>query len=197
MDHGRRPENSRGTGIDGLTKSIFKFMNANEISPKANVRMARIQKTSKYLRLVLQYGILFYIFSGLLLSLLAEHGIIPSIFIIHAPAAQFVRNDFVIFPIYSCLLLIGFLFWYRTVVRLFGFFEQGVLFTAETVRCIQILGGIYFAKFFLQMVFHFSVTNPVWINSKFNDLFIGFFIFFIGWLMNEARKIREEQELTI
>ena len=29
------------------------------------------------------------------------------------------------------------------------------------------------------------------------DLFTGFFIIFIGWLIDEARKIREEQELTV
>jgi hypothetical protein len=173
-------------------------MNANEISPKANSRMNRIQKVSKYLRLILQYGILLWCFFRLLLSLLADHGIISSIMKISNSATKPIGNDlFLIVPIYSCMLLIGFLFWYRTVVKLFGLFEKGILFTAETVRCIQILGGIYFAKFFLELTFHFIVANPALISSRFGDLFIGFFIFFIGWLIDEARKIQEEQELTV
>jgi Protein of unknown function (DUF2975) len=132
-----------------------------------------------------------------LLSLLAEHGIIPAIMKASNSAPVLSKTDLVVIPLYSCMLLIGFLFWYRTVVKLFGFFEKGILFTAETVRCIQILGGIYFAKFFLQLISHFIATNPVLIGSKFGDLFTGFFIFFIGWLIDEARKIREEQEFTV
>ena len=43
--------------------------------------------------------------------------------------------------------LIVFLFWFRTIFKLLGLFEKGILFTAETVRCLQILGGIYILKF--------------------------------------------------
>jgi len=174
-------------------------MNANEISLKANVRMTRIQKVSKYLRLILQYGILLWILFGLLIGLLADYKIkTPSFPKSSWSAPVLVGTDlYWVFPIYSCLLLIMFLFWYRTVVKLFGFFEKGILFTAETVRCIQILGGIYFARFLLEMICHFFVQNPVLIKSRLSDLFTGFFIFFIGWLIDEARKIREEQELTV
>ena len=172
-------------------------MNANEISPKTNPRMNRIQKVSKYLRLFLQYGIPLWVLFGLLQGVLADYGIkIPS-FSKDSNSTHLGTDADLIFPLYWCLLLVLFLFWYRTVVKLFGFFEKGILFMAETVRCIQILGGIYFAKFFLELTFHFLVTNPVLIRSRFDDLFTGFFIFFIGWLIDEARKIREEQELTV
>jgi hypothetical protein len=33
--------------------------------------------------------------------------------------------------------------------------------------------------------------------AGFDDLFTGLLIIFIGWLIDEARKIREEQELTV
>jgi len=92
-----------------------------------------------------------------------------------------------------------FLFWYRTVVKLFGFFEKGILFTAETVRCIQTLGSIYIAGFLLALIFHFLLQDTerqlLWVGIS--DPFTGFFIIFIGWLIDEARKIREEQELTV
>ena len=82
------------------------------------------------------------------------------------------------------------------VLKLFGFFEKGILFTAETVRCIQILGGIYIADFLVSFIFYFLI--PKFLNDwGLGHLLAGLFIIFIGWLIDEARKIREEQELTV
>jgi len=135
-------------------------MNANEMTPKANDRMNRIQKISKYLRLILQYGIPLWILFGLLQGLLVDYGIKIPTFSNTSSTPVLAGNDLLtIFPLYWCLLLIVFLFWYRTVVKLFGFFEKGILFTAETVRCIQILGGVYFVRFFLELIFQFLVQN--------------------------------------
>jgi hypothetical protein len=174
-------------------------MNANEIAPKTNPRLSRIQKVSKYLRLILQYGIPLWFLFGLAQGMLVDYGIkIPSFSKSHGSAPVLMGTDLhLIFPLYWSLLLIMFLFWYRNVIKLFGFFEKGILFTAETVRCIQILGGIYFVRFFLELIFQFLVQNPELIKPRLSDLFTGFFIFFIGWLIDEARKIREEQELTV
>src|ERR1035437_305455 len=175
-------------------------MNATEISTKANDRMTRIQKVSKQLRLVLQYGIPLWFVSGLAMSVLVmDYGVKIPFFSKHSDSSSAIAGTdlYYIFPLYWCLLMVVFLFWYRAVVKLFGFFERGVLFTAETVRCMQILGGIYFVRFSLELIFQFLVSNPELIRSRWTDLFTGFFIFFIGWLIDEARKIREEQELTV
>jgi len=174
-------------------------MNLNETAPGTDDRLNRIQKISRYLRLALQYGIPLFVLLGLTQGMLAEYGIkMPSLPKSTWSAPVLTGSDMhVVYPLYSSLLLLVFLFWYRTVVRLFGCFERGVLFTAETVRFIQILGGIYFARFFLELIFQFLVLNPVLIKSRLSDLFTGFFTFFIGWLIDEARKIREEQELTV
>jgi hypothetical protein len=173
-------------------------MNANEISPKADSRLNRIQKVSKWLRLILQYGIPLWVILDLTLSMLViSYGIKMPFFSIQASKAH-EHDTSAMFPVYGVLLLIVFLFWYRTILKLFGLFEKGVLFTAETVRCIQILGGIYIARFFLALVFKFLLPNDEWVGAGLhNNLFIGFFMIFIGWLLDEARKIREEQELTV
>jgi hypothetical protein len=177
-------------------------VDANEISPKANPRMNRIQKVSKYLRLFLQYGIPLTIVAFMVLEYLAvTHKItLPkpspsseegsgSDFIAHAGALQ----------LWSILSLVVYLFWYRTALKLFGFFEKGILFTGETVRCIQILGLVYIARFLVQLCFYFFVPllNGQMLAMGINDLFAGVLITFIGWLIDEARKIREEQELTV
>jgi hypothetical protein len=171
-------------------------MNASEISPKANNRMTRIQKVSKQLRLILQYGIPLWFLFGTGLSVLMDYGIKIPLYSNPARAPYGHTNTNLIL-IHSCLLLVLFLFWYRTVIKLFGFFEKGILFTAETVRCIQLLGWIYILNFLLGMIFLLLLQNDQRVGADVSDLFTGFFIFFIGWLIDEARKIREEQELTV
>jgi hypothetical protein len=171
---------------------------ANQISPKSNARMNRIQKVSKYFRLILQYGIPVWVILDLTFSeFVINYGIKMPFFSRQASEAH-AHDSSMIFPIYGVLLLIIFLFWYRTILKLFGFFEKGVLFTAETVRCIQLLGGIYIARFFLALAFKFLLPDDESVGAGLhNNLFIGFFMIFIGWLIDEARKIREEQELTV
>jgi hypothetical protein len=176
--------------------------NANVITPKTNARLNRIQKVSKCIRLFLQYGIPLIIIAMMVLEYLAVmHKItLPnpshpsetgssSDLIAHAGAMQS----------WIILSLVVYLFWYRTALKLFGFFEKGILFTAETVRCIQIFGGIYFARFLVQLGFYLFVPLPDnhWLGMGLSDLFTGLLIIFIGWLIDEARKIREEQELTV
>jgi Protein of unknown function (DUF2975) len=183
-----------------LTNGIDWFipcaMNANEISLKTNSRMNRIQKVSKCIRLFLLYGIpLIWI------------GFLVSIFFVskdwattqlNSPDAKIVvaQMNSTAGHLWTLSEAILFLFWYRTVLKLFGFFERGILFTPETVRCIQILGGIYIADFLVGFVFYFLI--PKFLNDwGLGHLLAGLFIIFIGWLIDEARKIQEEQELTV
>jgi hypothetical protein len=172
--------------------------NAGNLSSNTGSRLNRIRQVSKCVRLILQFGIpLWVIFDLTVFSLLPSYGIKVPFFSVRVSEAH-THDSSMSLTIYGVLLLIVFLFWYRTILKLFGFFEKGVLFTVETVRCIQILGGIYIARFFLALVFKFLLPNTDWIGAGLHDnLFIGFFMIFIGWLIDEARKIREEQELTV
>jgi len=92
--------------------------------------------------------------------------------------------------------LILFLFWYRTLLKLFGFFEKGILFTAETVRCIQMLGVVYIVDFLVTFICSFFISE-VLDTWGLGHLLAGLFIIFMGWLIDEARKMREEQALTV
>jgi hypothetical protein len=175
-------------------------VNANKISPKANPRMNRIQKVSKCVRLFLQYGIPLTIIAVMVL----EYLVVAHKITLPKPAhPSNAGSDSVTsagaFQLWSILSLVVYLFWYRTALKLFSFFEKGILFTAETVRCIQILGGIYFARFLVQLGLYFFAPSQDnhWLGTGLSDLFTGFLIIFIGWLIDEARKIREEQELTV
>jgi DUF2975 family protein len=194
-----------------LTNGIDWFipcaMSANEISSKANFRMNRIQKVSKCIRLFLLYGIpimvVCFFASGFFISkgwldnqLQTPDGIMVT------KLNQTLKAHETAVLLEEVFSLAIFLFWYRTTLKLFGYFEKGILFTAETVRCIQILGGIYIVKFLLHTAFSFfipAVDFPVHTEAAkgLSALFAGLPLIFIGWLIDEARKIREEQELTV
>lgn len=181
--------------INGIDWFIPCAMSANEISPKANSRLNRIQKVSKCIRLFLLYGI-----PLILIGFLATTFFIPKSWAtaqLNSPdASAMIRTmNSAAYHLWEVSQLVLLLFWYRTVLKLFGFFEKGILFTAETVRCIKILGCIYVIRFLIDFIFYFFIPNVL--NWGLGYLLAGLFIIFIGWLIDEARKIREEQELTV
>jgi hypothetical protein len=191
-------------------------MNANEISPKANFRMNRIQKVSRCIRLFLLFGIplfalaWFPLFFGMANQWHHDHArwvevlryvvLLIAYYWFGSPAFWEVFDAHRLpFLLYGLVWLVVFLFWFRTILKLLGFFEKGILFTAETVRYLQILGGIYIFKFMLQLTLYvlmFPDSRQV-LTVGTGGLFAGLLIIFIGWLIDEARKIREEQELTV
>jgi hypothetical protein len=160
--------------------------------------MNRIQKVSKCIRLFLQYGIPLLIVAPFVLGLLAAYHLINLPQPAHPAAGLDDSAHAGTVVVWGVLTLIVYFLWYRTALKLFGFFEKGILFTAETVRCIQIMGAIYFVRFLVQLIL-LAVPSPDnhWRTMNFSDLFTSFLIIFIGWLIDEARKIREEQELTV
>lgn len=181
-------------------------MNINEIIPITNARMHRIQKVSKCIRLFLQYGIPLLIVGMAGFSALVGAHMInlpkpaqPAATTSGAGASGHAGTVVLLGTLCGILTLIVFFVWYRTALKLFGFFERGILFTAETVRCIQTLGVIYFVRFLVQLVLYLAVPSPdnLWLKVDLGNLFTSFLIIFIGWLIDEARKIREEQELTV
>ena len=190
-------------------------MRATKISLKANRRMDRIQRISKYVRLFILLGVSFLALVWFPLFLgMANHWSHNHARLLNAlrDVVLFVANYWfgpptfwslfdahrAPFLVYGILWLIVFVFWFRTILKLFGFFERGVLFTAETVRCLQVLGGIYILKFLLQMtLWLISFPDNQALTVGTGGLFAGLLIIFIGWLIDEARKIREEQELTV
>jgi hypothetical protein len=121
--------------------------------------------------------------------------------------------------------------WYWKLARLFGFYERGMTFAAETIRCIKILGLLCIIGWFLGTMSHFvmppvplagpsgklimshtlhTTSMTIWHTSyfgffsfdfgtgiNFGQFFIGVIIVLIAWIMDEGRKIQEEQELTV
>ena len=175
-----------------------------QLSPKASSRMNRIQKASKGIRLALQYGLpVLILLPMLVVVLLPTYGITaPREYLMKSlpamvPAA---KTDAPPFNTYLIIInLVIFLISFRTILKLLGFFEKGILFATETVRCIKILGCLAIISGAIELIFWIATQNPGTrtLGTGLGNLFEGFFIFFIAWIMDEGRKIQEEQELTV
>ena len=109
--------------------------------------------------------------------------------------------------------------------KLFRFYERGQIFTREQVVQMQQLGGLILVNWAIAMLlnamsegyteYRFDLAQLNWIGalqlfilpiakdmSGNNDIgfmqpVIGVLIIFIAWIMDEGRKIQEEQELTV
>ncbi len=88
--------------------------------------------------------------------------------------------------------------------RIFANMEQGRIFCGDNVRCIRGIGWLLVAAPLLGVGFKlskliWSVDGPgmIDLSNLPNDLLMGLFVIFIAWIMDEGRKIQEEQELTV
>jgi hypothetical protein len=188
-------------------------MNANEIPPKTTLRLHRIKIVSRIVRyailglFVLSIGVFWtVVFPTWRLATMKEHP---------------VWFGFVNLP--QVVLWV----WYWKLAKLFHFYERGLIFATTTIRCIKTLGILCVVNWLLLSTYnvwermfpqplplpaalppHVTVTV---VESSFR---IGFFTFsiagisfglllagaviiIIAWVMDEGRKIQEEQELTV
>lgn len=176
-------------------------MNSKEISPNANARLKRIKIVSRIFRVLLGLYIVigtlsFVVWAGYLanppvgtrlwISLSTDQTYyapfnIPARVIVIFGSIQAIR---------VCLIGFGIIL----LNRLFVSFEQGSFFTNKNVRCIKFLGLIMAGDWFAGTILELMGKT---INIEFAELFFGLFIILIAWIMDEARKIQEEQELTV
>ncbi|MGA2280617.1 MAG: DUF2975 domain-containing protein [Verrucomicrobiota bacterium] len=78
--------------------------------------------------------------------------------------------------------------------RLFALYERGDFFKTGNIRCIKYLGlviaGLWLTQTILELMAHQN-------NIEGSGLVYGVLVVFIAWIMDEGRKIQEEQELTV
>jgi hypothetical protein len=164
-------------------------MIANETSLKANSRLSRIQKVSASLR---TFFLCVAIAGGLggvqlLISALTPHLVEPQKIVDGAIALTWAAG-----------------YWFT--YRLFLSFSSGNLFGAKSIRNLRRMGyiGILLGieKSASSLIFTVSFFPP-WSNFLIAVLLLffstipGFAILCIAWILDEGRKIQEEQELTV
>jgi len=175
-------------------------MNANEMSPQAGSRLKRIQKAGRVLKTVFFVLALFFTLTTLLcgagfISIVGRQSIDDLFRTILAAGA-------------NLSFAVGAWFCYK----LFALYSGGNLFTPEIIRYLRRIGYLYFllmlVRFCCKMFLpgmnddYLATANTGWGQLELVSLllvacFPGFLILFIAWVMDEGRKIQEEQELTV
>jgi hypothetical protein len=195
-----------------LTNGIDWFipcaMNTNEISPKTNPRLRQIRTVSQIAKWSVFVFFLFAVGLSLCVSLSSFLHLSLRVILVF------------FYQIALCL-------WYWKLTQLFRLYERGQIFAAGTIRCIKKLGLICLAGAAFKSAIHFfpkptfsppqaSLPPGVTITTTgihtfqmgfftfdfgtgvdFGLIFSGIVIVLVAWIMDEGRKIQEEQELTV
>ena len=80
------------------------------------------------------------------------------------------------------------------LLRLFWLYGKGILFSAKNVNCIRFLGYYLIIDWFINYQMQGLLSD---MDLSTTPIFGGLFIIFFAWIMDEGRKIQEEQELTV
>ena len=180
-------------------------MNANEISSKTNPRLQRIQKISTLLKNV-------FLVSAWLFVLLGIVDIIEMLILLFSDLAHSnpvgFRNLLAMGVSTICWTLET---WFA--YRLFFFYTRGDLFTPDIVRSLRRIGYIsiligFWNAFKMYYLFGFPSDSHPTVTDIVSSLSVilvklifsivpGFVTIFIAWIMDEGRKIQEEQALTV
>jgi hypothetical protein len=80
------------------------------------------------------------------------------------------------------------------LLRLFWLYWRGILFSAKNVNCIRLLGYWLVVDWFINYQMQGMLRD---MDLSSTPVLVGFLIIFVAWIMDEGRKIQEEQELTV
>jgi hypothetical protein len=177
--------------------NILGRMNANGISLKANPRLKRIQFVSGIFRSIFFAIALLCGFAGMIA--------LPLLFLHNSSKAGLIASSIAQWTA-------AILSWY--CYKLFALYSHGDLFTGKIVSAIRRVGYAYFIVTVVGCIcetiaFHSfkaispppaTDSGPGWVSTFFvaaGGILPAFLIIFIAWVMDEGRKIQEEQELTV
>ena len=99
--------------------------------------------------------------------------------------------------------LAGMLAFYGLFAALFRAFERGRIFSSEAVRILRYLGCSYFAYYFLCLVAPVLCGLPMpsaqlrYYWAQVGPLLAGLGIVLASWILEEGKRIQDDQALTI
>ena len=189
-------------------------MNANDISLQNDSALKRIKRVSRLVRYVVLANLVCSV-CIFVVSLSRFNFEFPEGF-----AQRFLT-------ISLDILLEGFVFfWFWELARLFRFYEQGLIFAAQPIRSIKKLGVICLAGWLTMFVLNFMprlsgvqfpkehpgitevvtfvpydpfVSTPILFGRGFDFglLVVGGTVIIAAWIMEEGRRLKVEQDLTV
>lgn len=173
-------------------------MKTNEEPPKTNPRLRRIKKVIKLARFLVSASLILFLFAGslFLADFMGLHIFPSGVKVSFSPLATFSSP----FKIPTGVMVLGFLraslflsaglvlFWWLDLV------EAGKFFNERSVHCLKWLGWLTLVDWLVSRLLDALAHGVVF---KLEELLLGFFILLIAWIMDAAREIQEEQELTV
>ena len=91
-----------------------------------------------------------------------------------------------------------------TTLRLVRLYGRGIYFSAKNIIFIKLFGGWLIVDwamdFFIQRWEQNAGFSGGWVTPSVvsvTPVFVGLLIIYVAWIMDEGRKIQEEQELTV
>ena len=186
-------------GIDGFIPCA---MNTNGIVPQSkNTRLNRIQKISR----ILKVCVLFYFVVPLCVvafNLKSIHMASSMVSIFNHPyasASDIPGPMIVLCAIGTGVYLLGVISFYR----LLCLYEKGVFFSEANVSEMKRLGSYLVGYGILAVAANVIYTGGIALPWTLLDvaaspwIVVGGAIYIVAWIMDEGRKIQEEQELTV
>jgi hypothetical protein len=169
---------------NGIDWFIPYAMNANEISPKANPRLMRIQKVSKIVRAILVTGLIIqalaFVIGVVRLSL--NIPISPSLEV-KSHAAFNNCSGFILFPLKNCSDLLFLPLAFMVTLNFFRFFSRlkdGHLFEAQTIKHLENAGKWWIGLGLIQIVlqsFEAYIFSPSDITISGDGVVAGIIVF--------------------
>lgn len=184
-------------------------MNTNEISPQADVRLKRIKFACRILKVLF---LSYFICAGYFLPFVQK---VPDGWMVQGVGAYATVSDV---PLVAKLfvglgagLILALII---TCYQLLNLYEKGIIFSPRNVQLLGRVGGLALGFGLLKTLGSTTLLAwHQWIDSTgllVNSLFFGFygllcspwiigglFLIVISRIMDEGRKIQEEQELTV
>ena len=177
-------------------------MNANEISSKPNSRLKRLQKIIRVVQVLLFLAAM--IVMGILSVFLADFiwGVKLPRWVVSIPLSPHTAYLPPFNKIPTTVLLLGvvragiFFAGIFTLNQLLRSYNSGIFFTARNVSLLKRIGCLMIGDWMVMKFLDWIALRVVF-AAELGELALGLLIILIAWIMDEGRKIQEEQELTV
>ena len=163
------------------------------MSPEA--RMARIKQVSGWIQLITGfclimglYGLLVFIFGWP--TVVGKAGVLVSGSFYKSPAEM----PGTVLGLWSIQVTLVYICG-GVILYLFQLYKKGILFSAKHTRCF-----VFFATYtLLNWIIDFQMPSSSHNGNgtSLTPIFLALMLLFLSWVMDEARKMREEQDLTV
>ena len=176
---------------------LLQFLTKKAAPQSHQVRLNRIRTVSRIFRVLILISFLLPLFFvvGIYFGWV---GVLPGITKLEISPNQIYKWPFEIPKDVLALALVRLgLFGFGALVlnNLFRLYERGIFFSAKNVNYIRFLG--YYLMIDWAVVTQLDELSHEKITLTMTKPCISLLIIFIAWIMDEGRKIQEEQELTV